>query len=177
MEPAEGERLMAKPPIPDARLRTVFIIRHGEKPHEGPHLSETGRARARALADLFGGCFRKPDLLIAAANKPKSCRPVETLEPLAAALGLAIDDRFETEDVDRVAAHLRQGQVPVEGAALIAWRHDAIPQLARALGARNAPSKWPEHVFDRVWRLLYSADGAVRFADLAQSLLPGDASS
>jgi hypothetical protein len=32
-------------------------------------------------------------------------------------------------------------------------------------------------VYDWVWRLLYAADGSVRFADLAQALMPGDARS
>jgi len=156
-------------------LRTVFIIRHAEKPSEGPHLSDMGRERAQALVGLFGDCFCRPDALIAAANQPKSSRPVETLEPLSAALGLRIDADFGTMDVDRLAERLRGGGEPVGRVVLISWRHDAIPLLAQALGAQDAPSDWPEHIFDRVWRLLYTANGAVRFADLAQGLLPGDA--
>ena len=155
-------------------LRTVFIIRHAEKPSEGPHLSDKGRERAQALVDLFGDCFCKPVALIAAANQPKSSRPVETLEPLSAALGLSINAELGTMDVDRLAERLRGGREPVGPVILISWRHDAIPLLAQALGAQDAPSDWPEHIFDRVWRLLYAADGAARFADLAQGLLPGD---
>ena len=158
-------------------LRTVFIIRHAEKPSEGPHLSDTGYERAQALVRLFGDCFCKPDTLMAAANTPKSSRPVETLEPLAAALGLTINGAFETKDVDRLAEHLCGARGSSGRVVLISWRHDAIAPLARALGAQHAPSHWPEHVFDRVWRLLVSTDGTVRFADLAQGLLPGDASS
>ena len=154
----------------------MFIIRHAEKPSEGPHLSNLGRERAQALVGLFGDCFCKPDALIAAANQPKSSRPVETLEPLSAALGLPINAEFGTVDVDRLAESLRGGGEPVGQVVLISWRHDAIPLLVRALGAQDAPPGWPEHIFDRVWRLLYTADGAVRFADLAQGLLPGDAS-
>jgi len=127
--------------------------------------------------DLFGDCFCKPDALFAAANKPTSARPAETLQPLATALGLAINSTFETTDVGRLAEHLCRADALAGRTVLISWRHDAIPPLARALGVRDAPMHWPEPVFDRVWRLLFSADGQVRLADLAQGLLPGDATS
>lgn len=158
-------------------LRTVFVIRHAEKPDEGPHLSEQGHERTRALVGLFGDCFCRPDALFAAANKPGSRRPLETLEPLAAALGLPIDAGFKTAEVDRLAERLRGADAPPVRVALVSWRHGALPALARALGADDAPTTWPEHVYDRVWRLLYVADGSARFADLAQGLLPGDARS
>lgn len=63
----------------------ILIIRHGEKPEakDDPHLSEKGRQRAQALVALFRTCFRAPDKLYAAADKPKSYRPRETLEPIA----------------------------------------------------------------------------------------------
>ncbi len=168
---------MVHPHGSDMRLKAVFIIRHAEKPSEGAHLSDTGYKRAAALVDLFGGCFCKPDALFAAANKPKSFRPVETLEPLAAALGLRINAEFKTMEVDRLAEYLRSAGAPAGRIVLISWRHDETPSLARALGAHNAPKHWPEPVFDRVWRLLFSTDGQVRFADLAQSLLPGDSNA
>ena len=156
-------------------LRTVFIIRHAEKPPAGPHLSDMGRERAQALVGLFRDCFCKPDALVAAGNTRKSSRPAETLEPLATVLGLTINAAFGTMEVDRLAEHLRGPGSP--RVVLISWRQDGIPLLARALGAQDAPAHWPEHVFDRVWRLLFSADNTVRFADLAEGLLPGDASS
>ncbi len=166
----EGTRSSAR------SFRTVFIIRHAEKVG-GPHLSDTGYKRAQVLVGLFGDCFCKPDALFAAANKPKSSRPVETLEPLAAALGLIINAEFGTMEVDRLAKHLRRPGARAGRIVLISWRQDRIPLLARALGAQDAPTHWPEPVFDRVWRLLFSLDGPVRVAELAQALLPGDASS
>ena len=87
-------------------LRTVFIIRHAEKPPAGPHLSDMGRERAQALVGLFGDCFCKPDALVAAGNTRKSSRPAETLEPLATVLGLTINAAFGTMEVDRLAEHL-----------------------------------------------------------------------
>jgi hypothetical protein len=99
------------------------------------------------------------------------------LEPLAAALGLTINAAFGTMEVNRLAEHLHGAGGSVGRVVLISWRQDGIPLLARALGAQDAPAHWPEHVFDRVWRLLFSADNAVRLADLAQGLLPCDTSS
>ena len=168
---------MVRPQGTDMRVKTVFIIRHAEKPSEGSHLSDTGYERAQALVKLFGDCFCKPDALFAAPNKPKSFRPVETLEPLAAALGLAINAEFKTTEVDRLAEHLRGAGAPAGRIVLISWRHEEIPSLARALGAHDAPKDWPEAVFDRVWRILFLTAGQVRFADLAQGLLPGDGNS
>ncbi len=56
---------------------------------------------------------------------------------------------------------------------LIAWHHGKIPQLARALGARDVPEKWNPNVFDRVWELTFQ-DGTVTWKSLPQRALPGD---
>jgi hypothetical protein len=142
---------------------------------DGPHLSAKGAERARALVELFTRCFCTPDYLVAASNKPTSFRPVETLEPLSVALNQPIDFRFSTDEVQELAATLRNSKA--KRVALISWRHNAIPSLARALGVKKPPRHWAVNVYDRVWRLLISDDDEVRFADLAQGLLPGDASS
>ena len=151
---------------------TILIIRHAEKPksEDDPHLSEKGRKRAEALVTLFQTCFRAPQQLYAAADKPKSWRPRETLEPLKAALGLQLDS--ETLDADVLAEKLRQ--TADDTLVLISWRHEQIPTLARALGAEHVPPKWPENIYDRIWRLMRTADGAMHVADMPMALLPGD---
>ena len=151
---------------------TILIIRHGEKPDskEDPHLSEEGRQRAEALVGLFGTCFRAPNKLCAAVDKPKSHRPRETLEPMARAFGLPID--ASTGDAAALAERLRHE--PAASLVLISWRHEHIPALARALGAADAPADWPASVYDRMWRLMRMADGALRVADLPLALMPGD---
>jgi hypothetical protein len=36
------------------------------------------------------------------------------------------------------------------------------------------PDTWPENIYDRIWRLVRTDDGALRFADQPQALMPGD---
>jgi broad specificity phosphatase PhoE len=69
----------------------IFIIRHGEKP-EGkgdPHLSAAGWDRAWKLASKPEG-IGPPTHVFAAAASPEGNRPVETISPLASALGLTM---------------------------------------------------------------------------------------
>jgi hypothetical protein len=64
--------------------------------------------------------------------------------------------------------HKYAGQV-----VLIAWHHEKIPALAKALGVEDAPAKWDSTVFDRVWEITY--DGSVAtLKDLPEEALPGD---
>ena len=149
---------------------TILIIRHTEKPSQGPHLSEQGVRRAEALVPLFRSCFRTPDKLIAAADSAKSSRPRETLEPMSRAFNLPID--ASTLDVNKVAKRLRDE--PADSLVLISWRHQSLPDLARALGASDVPDAWPTNVYDRIWRLMPMADGVLRLADLPMALMPGD---
>jgi hypothetical protein len=57
---------------------------------------------------------------------------------------------------------------------LISWRHEHIPELARALGASDVPPEWPEDIYDRIWRLMRMDDAALRVADLPMALMPDD---
>jgi broad specificity phosphatase PhoE len=154
---------------------TILIIRHAEKPKadDDPHLSDKGRRRAEALVALFQTCFHAPDKLYAAADKPKSWRPRETLEPLAKTLEQTIDS--ETSDVNVLASKLR-GK-PDASLVLISWRHEHIPALAQALGAEHVPANWPDNIYDRIWRLMRLPSGALHVADLPMALLPGDSLS
>jgi hypothetical protein len=56
---------------------------------------------------------------------------------------------------------------------LIAWHHGKIPELAQALGVKDAPDKWNSKVFDRVWEITYDEKGVI-WKDLPQKALPGD---
>jgi broad specificity phosphatase PhoE len=69
--------------------KTIFIIRHAEKPNDAgdPHLSERGRRRAAALP---GYPFPELAAIFAATATSESARPVETITPLAAARKLEV---------------------------------------------------------------------------------------
>ena len=98
---------------------------------------------------------------------------METITPLAKALGLKIDNTFRNEDYAGLARRVLGKPVYAGKTVLICWHHGNIPALAGALGIKDAPAPWPEMQFDRVWRITF-ADGLPALTDLPQRLLPGD---
>ena len=173
----------------------------------GPHLSVRGSARAAALPSLFGSTnlplscdlhldelgfvgdyqtvpikakaprFSTPNFIFATADSKHSDRPVETVTPLARALNLHINARFENDDADiqkMTNAILKQhgfaGKV-----VLICWHHGKIPDVAKALGIARPP-KWDGKVFDRVWQITFPK-GKAKLENLPQMLLFGDSKS
>lgn len=140
---------------------TILLMRHAEKPADkaDPGLSAAGRRRAERLAGYVPQIFGRPDLLIAAADKKGSHRPRLTLAPLAAATGLAVDATVSDQDSAAFAAALLV-EPRFDGArVVVAWRHDALPALARGLGAKagECPAPWPEGLYDLILRLDFDA--------------------
>ena len=142
---------------------TVLLMRHAEKPADkrDPHLSDEGRARAARLAAYIPEAFGRPDVLVAAADKPGSFRPRETLEPLAAATGVALRRDLSEKRGAALAKELLSDPRHDGARIVVAWRHKALPALARALGAKpgQCPEPWPDGLFDLILRFDY-ADGA-----------------
>ena len=157
--------------------KTVYIIRHAEKPEDpnDPNLSPQGVERALALAKNCEKLFGKLDCLFAAATSAGSSRSVDTINPLAQTIHLEIDSSVSNKDYSVLAAKLLAGATDYGGkTALICWHHENIPELAQELRAANAPANWMGEVFDRIWVLEYQSSGDVYFQDLAQNLLQGD---
>ena len=137
----------------------IFIIRHAEKPEDkgNPHLSTAGWDRAWKLAskpERIG----PPTHVFAAAASLESNRPVETISPLASALGLAIDATISDRDIDELCHKLLA--LAAGSIALVCWHHEHIPKLASKLGASNVPEKYPD-VYDQVWVVSPSPGGEV----------------
>jgi hypothetical protein len=153
----------------------VLIIRHAEQPTRGSQvdLSALGRARAAALPKLFPMPFATPTVLFAARASKESNRSVETLQPLSQALRLRIDDRFPDDAFAQLASLILTGAGYASAHILVCWHHGMIPGLAAALGAVEAPTRWPPTQYDHVWQLRYGA-GKVTFDDRLAALLPGD---
>lgn len=150
---------------------TVVIVRHGEKPDEGTGLSPVGEARAKAYVGYFehlllDGVPFRPDTLVASADSKNSARERLTLEPLAQALGLPIDQRFADKQVKELARALADESHGKS--VLIAWHHGELAKLVEALGADAAKllpdGHWPDDVFNWVVVLRY---------DHAGKLVPG----
>ena len=153
---------------------TIMLIRHAEDGGDvNFHLSPEGAKRAQALPQLFGPRLPKPDIIIATRASKASDRPMETVEPLAKALHLPIDNRFKDDDYEILAHELLTDQRYAGKIVLVCWHHGKLPKLARALGVSDTP-KWSNRQFDRVWIIDYSKKGRARAQDVGQRLLPGD---
>ncbi|HEY2588587.1 MAG TPA: histidine phosphatase family protein [Tepidisphaeraceae bacterium] len=155
--------------------RMVMIIRHAEKPDdaENPDLASKGRQRAEAIAKQFVERFPRPDFILATARSKNSNRPVETVEPLAKSLHLRIEAGHKNAEFEAVAHDVLADPRFAGKVVLICWHHGKIPDLARALGAAEAPAKWDPNVFDRVWEIDYD-NGAAKWHDRPEQMLPGD---
>jgi hypothetical protein len=186
--PAQGKQAAGRP-------QCVLILRHAEKPKKedgGIHLTSRGAARAAALPSLFPipptfptkpAPFPRPDFLFAAAKSDNSNRPVETVEPLARALGdLRINHKHPDHDYKAVVKHLFEDPRYAGKTVLICWHHGQIPHLTRAIlkQATNADKlkdqvpDWDDAIFDRVWQITFDEQARATYANHPQRLLFGD---
>lgn len=154
----------------------VIVIRHGEKPDRGDGLSLKGLERAAALAPFFAqsdGTFGKPAAIFAQkpTQKRPSRRPVETVAPLAQALGLDVQKHHHS-DFAAMAKQIVSNRKYDGKTVLICWEHHAIPEVAAALGVADPPP-WRDQAFDRVWVITFK-DGKAKLKDVPQRLLFGD---
>jgi hypothetical protein len=158
----------------------VLIIRHGEKPLEGHDLSPQGYARAAALPQLFLQDtrllqFGKPVAIYAmTAPADRSNRTIETVTPLAAALGLNLNTNFVRPEIDDLTHEILNNPDYEGKTVLICWEHKMIAGIAQALGVTPTPDSWSGSVFDRVWKIDFENGRVMKFENLAQKLLPGD---
>jgi hypothetical protein len=164
----------------------VYIIRHAEKPLGGeknPDLAPQGFKRAQVLATLFlqqPGSTRpprlpRPDVLFATDFSKNSKRPIETITPLAKALNLPINHDYADLETGALAKQVLSGKYAGK-VVLICWHHGEIPHLAQAFGVTDAPRKWDETVFDRIWMIEW-LDGKPQFSMLPENVLPGDSTN
>ncbi|MBV9921345.1 MAG: hypothetical protein JOY78_10910 [Pseudonocardia sp.] len=168
-----------------------MVVRHAEKPtkanehfgvrpggeHDKHSLTVRGWMRAGALVNLFAphhgeprpGLVR-PDVIYAAGHSDDhGHRPVQTVTPLAERMRLPVHTHWRAGSEDELSASLADRGDTV----LVAWQHEAIPKIVRALGACAAPEEWPDDRFDVVWTLTRAGSGW-RFAQVPQLLLAGD---
>src|SRR6478672_2317427 len=77
-------------PHPNGGPSRIILMRHADKPDDpdDPDLSAAGVARAEHLATYIPQIFGKPDYIIATARSKHSDRPLETVVPLARAVGV-----------------------------------------------------------------------------------------
>ena len=149
---------------------TLLVVRHAEKPMvEGDvGLAPAGETRAKAYVSYFQhftfeGSPVHVDALIASADSRESARPRLTLEPLAKATGLPVQQPFANKQYKDFARWMESGDAHLHGTALVAWHHGKLAKLLERLGADPATilpgGEWPENVYDWVIVLRYGPDG------------------
>jgi hypothetical protein len=144
----------------------ILLIRHAEKPLDGPGLAPAGVERAKAYVRYFedfrldGAPTRIQDLA-ATADSAASSRPRLTLTPLGHALGLPVQQPFTNEEVGKFAIWLASSAK--DRTTLVAWHHGKLPKLLADLGADPAAvlphGSWPDNVYDWVIALRFDAQG------------------
>ncbi|PIU20302.1 MAG: hypothetical protein COT18_02970, partial [Elusimicrobia bacterium CG08_land_8_20_14_0_20_59_10] len=170
----------------------VILIRHAEKPKAGPELNERGFKRAQALVKFFKSepavsRYGAPAVIYAAApkNENSSLRSIQTVTPLARALGLGINDSFTRGQTNKLVRDIMENPAYDGRMVLVCWQHVKLVEAAQALAKYNnspptvyaaIPMLWPDQAFDRAWILDLSAGKVVSFKNLPQRLLPGDSS-
>jgi phosphohistidine phosphatase SixA len=153
--------------------RTIYLMRHAEKPaaSNDPHLSAAGVARAEKLTGYFPSLLadgQSVDYIFATKASKNSNRPVETITPLAASLRLPIDQSYANNRYRALAEAILSDGSYAQKTILIAWHHGTMPKLARALGAKHGPKKWPGASFDMIWKLTYLPDGRASLQQITE---------
>jgi hypothetical protein len=131
----------------------INIIRHGEKcAGSGDDLTDIGYARADYLGRCMGSSsssrampFGKATAVMAGEGK-HSLRPKETAMPLSKKLGLKLHMPCKKDEPDCFAENALQ-YLGTNGTLVVAWAHESIPPLLKALKIPNIPSlysEWPQ---------------------------------
>ena len=159
----------------------VIIIRHGEKPDTGNELSPQGFQRADALVGFFEHNpavtrYGAPAAIYAMDPKDVdgSLRPIETVTPLAKALGLAINHDYMKEQLPELVSAVMTNPAYDGKTVLICWEHKMIPPMAQDFGWNAAPTAWAGSVFDQAWVLSFDGGSASSFQIVPEHVLPGD---
>jgi len=146
---------------------TIVLVRHAEKASDSDPdspLSETGRARARALNDQL------------AAFRPAPCagprrRPTQGPRgPLAGRLKVAPLVGNNEQSAELAAELLKdfRGRTVV-----LAWHHGPHEPFARALGVKDELPVWTSKTYDRIWIIRVGEKGVVAFEERVQAPVPG----
>jgi phosphohistidine phosphatase SixA len=137
----------------------IFLVRHAEKASNDPHdpdLSEIGRARAAALAGHLAGAG------VTRLFATEYRRTRQTLQPLADATGLEIED-IPARDGEAWRRALRD--LPPGATAVVAGHSNTIPGLACDLGG-PAPGldcdtrQLPDDAYDDLFLVVLPPPGA-----------------
>ncbi|MGQ0456910.1 MAG: SixA phosphatase family protein [Hyphomicrobium sp.] len=137
----------------------ILLTRHAKKTGDPDdiHLSAAGRKRADRLATYIPETFGRPDFIVAAARSRRSIRSIETMEPLAVALGKDVRHDIEDKDFPELVETLRTDPAYRGALVVVCWHHGKLPDIAAQLGAPDGsyPPDWPDETFNMILDLDY----------------------
>jgi broad specificity phosphatase PhoE len=146
-------------PHPNGGPSRIILMRHADKPDDpdDPDLSAAGVARAEHLAAYIPQTFGKPDYIIATARSKHSDRPVETVAPLAHAVGVTARDDFRDKDFEDLVEDLFSDPTYRGKTLVICWHHGTLPAIAALLGAPagSYPDPWPDDTYNVILDFRY----------------------
>ena len=149
----------------DGSLLKIIIIRHAEKPEQGDNLSCQGLNRALQLPEVLYTKFKLPDyIFVPSINTGKTtgaARMYQTIVPFAVKYNLNIDTKFEVGDETALAKSI----LKKSGTILVAWEHNSIPDIAKALGVKDTKLKWKGSDFDSIWIITFKNGEAILSID------------
>ena len=152
----------------------ILLMRHAEKSADpmDPHLSSDGYARAAKLAEYVPDTLGVPQYLFATLISKHSVRPIETIEPLSAKIGVPIDSTYADQDYGALASQLLSDQRFAGSGSMIVvcWHHGNLPSMAHALRANagSYPDPWDAQVFNQILVLTFSGDDAPQVITLTE---------
>lgn len=142
------------PPMKSSDAAATFVIvRHAEKSTDDardPSLSETGKARAQALARLLA------DAPLSAAYATGFRRTQQTAQPAAGAHGVAVTLYDAQLPAAVLAAQLRAAHA--RGTVLVVGHSNTVPDIVAALSGQPVDAMSDDQ-YDLVYRVGTGADG------------------
>jgi hypothetical protein len=164
----------------------VIFIRHAEKPAEGHELSAQGFKRAQALVKFFTTNpavtkYGTPVAIYAAApkNEDSSIRSIQTVTPLARAVGVPVNDSFTRGQTTRLVRDIMENPYYDGRLVLVCWQHERLVDAALELAEYNnssvaLPLYWDSDTYDRAWVLDLNNGKVISFKNIPQRLFPND---
>jgi hypothetical protein len=144
---------------PNGGPSRILLMRHADKPDdpEDSDLSEAGIKRAEHLVTYIPQTFGKPDYIIATAHSKHSNRPTETVQPLANALGMEVQDDIRDSDFQELVNEIFSDPAYHGKMVVISWHHGNLPAIAAMLGAPvgNYPDPWPDDTYNIILDFRY----------------------
>ncbi|MFA5955703.1 histidine phosphatase family protein [Hyphomicrobium sp.] len=137
----------------------ILLMRHAEKTGKTDdiYLSPEGTKRAERLVTYIPQAFGRPEFIYAAARSKRSIRSMETVKPLAAALGIEVQYHIEDKEFKALVTEIFSKAEYHGKTIVICWHHGKLPEIAALLGGQKGtyPDPWPQNVFNLILDFRY----------------------